>query len=69
MGKDYKSNAEGEKKYLNQKLTVGTQYTTPQRISGGCIANISRISWGARIRTSTYGFRVRCPTVRRLPNE
>ena len=23
--------------------------------------------WGYRIRTYTYGFRVRCPTIRRIP--
>ena len=32
-------------------------------VRGGCLG------WGRRIRTSTYGFRVRCPAIRRAPRD
>ena len=34
---------------------------------GGC-ASAQKNGWGPRIRTWTYGVRVRCPTIRRVPS-
>ena len=56
------------KKVPKSEVFSGNTINNPPIFVGGCFANISRISWGARIRTSTYGFRVRCPTVRRFPS-
>ena len=62
---------------ISEPESLGGGHRTPKQDSGfarGATASSSavlwiRSGWGSRIRTSAYGFRVRCPTTRRTPSD